>query len=109
MKEIKDRIINVFKKWGYILRHPILSARAYGEEMKTLDAKGKALKIAKTVGFVVVSALLIYYVLYLAIFLLLAFIILSAILGCSTKRMTYYEMLQQEEKEEYEQRTGKPW
>ena len=109
IQTVKNFVSDHFKKCGAFLRHPIEGSKAYIAELKELDGKGKALKIAKTIGFILVTAVLLYYVLYVAIVLILAYIILGALLGSQPKEMTYYEMLQQQEKEEYEQRTGKPW
>ena len=109
IQNAKKFLSNHFRKCAAFLRHPVEGSKAYIADFKKLDGKGKVLKAAKTIGFILLTALLIYYLLYFAIILILAFIILTAIFGSHTKDMSYYEMLQQEEKEEYEEHTGRPW
>lgn len=106
MNKIFDFYAKHWSKVKNFFKNPGQWFKDYGEALKQLDTVGKIRKILGTVG----EWILLYFMLYAGLVVAVAAVILMA-LGVFTppKRMTYYETLQAEEREEYEQRTGKPW
>lgn len=104
-----DAVINFYgKHWNLVksfFDNPQAWFKNYIDDLKQKSVGGKIRKVLGTVG----EWILLYFMLALGIFVLLIVGLVMFCGGSSPRKATYYQMLQQQEKEEYEERTGKPW
>ena len=108
MKKFKDTFISLFHRFFdpflSALRHPIVSAKAYAAEMKTLDTKGKVIKLLKTAGFIlglIALACVCYWLLILAVTLVLGIFLAKVIIGGGIFEHRYNRMIEEDDGNEY--------